>query len=391
MTDFTEPSAANPARPSLLLVANYSPDVGYAWWLMENFWIQAAAAGRRFGLEPLLVYPQAGAIPSAIRDAAIPTRVMAFPGRGVRGLWRSVWLIRSERIRVIYFTDRGFSRFSYLLFRLAGVRRIINHDHTPGDRPPSTGLKGFLKAFLRRLSPIGCDIQICVSPLIQERAVRNARIPIDRTVVVQNGIEPIACREEDHAQRTFGIAEDHLVVITVARASPYKRIDFVIETARWCLDAHGFNDIVFIHCGDGPDLPRLRSLADRLRLGKHFVFGGRRSDIHRLLCSADIAIHPAKGEAFSLAILEYMSAGLALVVPDVPSVAQAVQQDATGLVYADGDVEQAASAIARLRRDPSLRERLGSAAKEEVRRRYSLRSMNEAFMRAIEPSLEQAS
>ena len=47
-------------RQTLLLVANYKPDVGYAWWLMENFWVQAAEIGRARGLAPLLVYPEPG-------------------------------------------------------------------------------------------------------------------------------------------------------------------------------------------------------------------------------------------------------------------------------------------------------------------------------------------
>lgn len=378
------------SRGTVLLVANFRPDVGFAWWLMENFWVQFASIARACGLDPVIAYPTPGQIPESIRAAGIATVIQQFPGEGVIGLVQSLRLVVARRVRCIYFTDRGFTSFKYALFRLFGVRLIINHDHTPGDRPPVKGIKGFLKHFWRRIRPMSCDLQLCVSPLIRERAIANARIPAEKAVVIQNGIEPIERTESrDYARRLFGIPDDALICVTVGRAHPYKRIDFVIEVARRCIVELGANDLYFMHCGDGPDLERLRRLAEESGLGKHFIFAGKRSDVHAILCSADVAIHASKGEAFSLAVLEYMSAGLATLVPDVPSVCQAVRNGDTGIVYADGDVDDAATAILRLRGAPDTRNRLGAAAAAEVRRRYSLADMNEMFRLVVANALDR--
>lgn len=387
----SSPPLLTPPEAAALLVANYEPDVGFAWWLMENFWIQFAQVARKQGFEPIIAYPVGGAVPQAIRDAGIETMIHPFPGRGVDGFRRSLKLLRARRVRCVYFTDRAFTSPWYVLFRFAGVRRLINHDHTPGDRAPVRGLKGLLKAAWRRLPLMSCDLQICVSPLIRKRAIENAHIPAGRTMVIQNGIEPIQCEGvHNYVHDVLNLSPEARVCITVGRAQRYKRIDFVIEVARRCIFELGLDDLVFVHCGDGPDIERLEALAIEAGLGRRFVFAGRRSDVRKMLCSADCAIHAAKGEAFSLAVLEYMSAGLPVMVPDIPSVSQAIRHRETGLIYSDADSAQAADQLAELIENPALRNRLGKAAAGEVEENYSLTAMNDDFRRLVARMLSAA-
>jgi glycosyltransferase involved in cell wall biosynthesis len=375
---------------ALLMVANYRPDVGFAWWLMEHFWVELAALGREYGLEPLIAFPEPGRIPEGIRNARIETMIEPFPGRGLKGLARAAKLVRSRRVRLIYFTDRGFTSITYLLFRLLGVRVILNHDHTPGDRPEIGGIKGFLKAAWRRLPLLSCDLQICVAPIIQERAIRNARIPAHRTVVVQNGIEPVTCGEDrTYAQREFGFPPDALLCVNVGRAHPYKRLDFFIEVARICVLERGLEKLYFLHCGDGPDLKRLKQLAVDAGVAPRLVFAGRRSDVPEILCSATFALHPARGEAFSLAIVEYMSAGLVVLVPNVPSVCQAITNGVDGVVFDDGDAEEAASHIEKLVPAPERRRSIQTMASRKIRERFSLNNMDRQFHAVVRMSLEK--
>lgn len=365
---------------TVLMVANYPPDVGYAWWLMERFWVELAGLAHAQGYAAAIAYPEPGEVPRSIRDADIETIVERVPGRGLIGLWRTYRSLRARRVRMVYFTDRNFTNFAYVVLRLAGVRVLVNHDHTPGDRPPVGGLKGVLKSRWRRLRCASCDLQVVVSPLIRQRAIENACIPPVRVAVVQNGIEPFRCDEDrDYARRTLGLPQGAVVCMTVARANPYKRVDFVIEVARRCVMERGRRDIVFVYCGDGPDMGRLRALASEAGVGDQFVFTGRREDVRQLLCSADLALHPSMGEAFSLAIVEYMSAGLAVLVPDIPTVCQAIRHGETGLVYPDGDAKVVTDHICRLVERRDERTRLGRAAARSVEHDYSIAGMDRQF------------
>jgi glycosyltransferase involved in cell wall biosynthesis len=377
-------------RETLLMVGNYRPDVGFAWWLMEHFWIELAKLGREHGLEPLIAFPETGQLPEGILNARIETTIQPFPGRGFSALAQAARLVRSRRVRFIYFTDRGFTSLAYCLFRLLGVRVILNHDHTPGDRPAIGGIKGFLKAAWRRLPLLSCDLQICVAPIIQERAIRNARIPAHRTATVQNGIEPVTCGDDrSYAHREFGFPPDALICVNVGRAHPYKRIDFFIEVARICILERGLDRLHFLHCGDGPDLDRLKRLAADAGIASRVVFAGRRTDIPEILCSATFALHPARGEAFSLAIVEYMSASLAVLVPDVPSVRQAITDGVDGLVYSDGNAEDASERIAAMLSEPERLRSIQASASCKVREHFTLARMTQQFTSLAQAQLRR--
>jgi glycosyltransferase involved in cell wall biosynthesis len=215
---------------------------------------------------------------------------------------------------------------------------------------------------------------------MQDRAVSSARIPRERTAVVQNGILPLECNGDPaYVHKQLGIPEGSSVCVTACRADPYKRVDFVIEVARRCVLELDLQDLYFVHCGDGPDLERLKELHRRSGLGDRLILAGRRSDVPDLLCSADYALHPSKGEAFSLAVLEYMSAGLAVLVPDLPTVSQAIRHEETGLVFPDGNAAAAADRLAEIHADSGRAKRLAAAAAAEVEGRYSLVEMHRAF------------
>lgn len=357
---------------------------------MENFWVEFSRVAKKHGIRVILAYPEDGVIPETIRDAAIDTVFQPFPGNRLRQIVASMSLVLSNRIKIIYFTDRNFSSWFYFALRLIGVRIIINHDHTPGDRPAISGWRGHVKYLWHKFAPATADIQLCVSPLIQARAIANAKIPADKTHVIQNGITPFKVNGDRHyAHRQFGLALKTRICITVGRASRYKRIEFAIRVAQHCVHTLGISNLVFLHCGDGPELENLRRLVSEANLIDHFIFAGRRSDIPQLLASADYALHAARGEAFSLAVLEYMSAGLAVLVPSVPSVCQSITHNQTGLIYQENDVESAASLLQQLTRDEPQRQRLGKSAAAEVRENYTLEKMNIEFRRTVTSMLEQ--
>ena len=89
----------------------------------------------------------------------------------------------------------------------------------------------------------------------------------------------------------------------------------------------------------------------------------------------DVGLHPSLGEVgYCLAILEMMNAGLPVIVPDRPSVRGATEPNVTGLWYSANESDACAEAILALLSDPSRRESLGRAAREQSLTRFSLAS-----------------
>lgn len=377
----------------ILLVANYASDVGYAWWLMENFWHVIATRAVADGGTCLLAYPKIGVIPTLIAESPIEIVELPFRHRSWPDLWRGLRFVRRERITAIYLTDWPHIHWIYLLWRLAGVSRIVLHVHTSASEGPSRlRLLPVLKSALHRLRVFSASLYVAVSDYVSHRLRVTRRVPAELCTVVRNGVPLFAC---DPARRSgvragLGIPEDATLIVLVSRATFHKNLGFAVEcVARLLRDERQRDRLFAVHCGEGPDLDVFLRQAERAGIAHNFRFLGRRSDVRDILCAADIGFHPSRGEAMSLAILEFMCAGLAVVTSDLPSVSSALDVGVSGETYRNGDLEHATAVLAALADDPGRRQALGRAAIEACRTRFSLEVMNRTFVERVIPGLWQ--
>lgn len=355
---------------STLLVANYAPDVGFAWWLMQRFWLEFAEACRESGRDCYLAYPGKGEVPSEIRDSHITPIFLDFTvSGGDRARQQS--FIRKHDVTEIYYTDHPFRHLRYRSLRRAGVKTIINHDHTPGDRPAARGVRRLLKCRLNAWKGWTCDSWIAISPLMYERAIENACIARENCVIVQNGIDPIDWDDEGRrqARAQLGLASHEVAVVLVGRATKYKGLDFFVRAATEAQRRFP-GRFKFFHIGEGPFLEQAQRMATFGASESSVRFMGKRNDVRTLLPGFDVALHPAHGEGFSLAILEYMSAGLVPLLPDTPSVRQAVVHGRSGLIFENGSLHACLAQLLHAA-EPDRRHRLGRAAAQVVEDSYS--------------------
>lgn len=370
---------------NLLLVSNYPSDTAYAWWLMEHFWITQAEIFTQADHKAYLAYPKITSLSKTIMDSTIAPVELSLPWRSRKEAILARQFIKEHSISYIYFTDRPYFSLQYFLMRCYGVKRIIIHDHTPGDRPPVKGIKGALKLLKNATPWFTADRVLCVSELMRQRNILNSRIPARKCTVVQNGVRPIECRNIDKAQlkSDLGLPPESILVITTGRAHPYKRFDFVIRCAATLRDSHPNLDIVFLLVGDGPAMSELQHMILQLNLENQVRLLGFRNDVHTLLCISDIALHAALGEGFSLSIVEYMSAGLPVLVPDIPSVSQAIVHNKTGFIYDKNNFQAAASFVKMLATETQTRLTMGGAAKQCANDEYSLDLCTQSFIKTV--------
>jgi glycosyltransferase involved in cell wall biosynthesis len=93
---------------------------------------------------------------------------------------------------------------------------------------------------------------------------------------------------------------------------------------------------------------------------------------HAELAGATIFVLPSYAEGMPIALLEAMSWGLAVIASSVGGIPQLITSDLNGLLVAPGDIDGLAAAITRLMSEPSLRGKLGSAARATVEGGFSL-------------------
>ena len=142
--------------------------------------------------------------------------------------------------------------------------------------------------------------------------------------------------------------------------------------------------------GNTARIEELRMLADEFDVARRVVFHGPVEPGRRFeyIHQADICLLPLTDTGLGgrytspLKLFEYMAAGKAIIVSDLPSMRQVLTPEQDALLIATGDSEAFAQAIDRLLVDKVLGTRLGDAAKSRAQS-FSWRARSETILRFI--------
>lgn len=372
---------------NILLVANYASDVGYSWHLMEGFW---AAIANKFAAENrkvYLVFPEINEISSILKDA--PLEICELDFSLVTGANDSLVkkFVQSHQIGYIYLTAYPYYHLKYMILKAWGVKKMVHHDHSPGERPRVEGIERIAKKFILAIPGITCDLYIGVSKFVKDRLVSNTCLPLSKCKYTLNGIYPSAIPTDrtDYANKNFGIPDDNVVIVTTGRANYYKGIDFIINCADYLINSRKLNNIRFLFCGDGPDKNEFIKLVNDLNLSGHFIFAGYRNDLAEILSSCDIAFHASEGEAFSLSILEYMNSGCVTVVPDNCGNSEAIDDKKNGFLYPTKDLQAAIIILEKLINDTALRTKIAGTAQRDIKLRFDINRTEMELVEMLAP------
>ena len=96
---------------------------------------------------------------------------------------------------------------------------------------------------------------------------------------------------------------------------------------------------------------------------------------------------PSRREGYGVVAREAMAHGRPVVASAVGGLLDAVEDDVTGLLVPPGDAVALRGAIERLLADAGMRRRLGTAARERARDRFSWTAATSATLSAYEAAL----
>ncbi|HEY0892296.1 MAG TPA: glycosyltransferase family 4 protein, partial [Cellvibrio sp.] len=251
------------------------------------------------------------------------------------------------------------------------------------------GLRKLLKTLRAHFPYFSADSAIGATEYVKQRLIDINCFPAMRCFSAPNGLPPLTTRIEPidlHAQ--LALHKDTLFIVSTGRATLYKGVDFALDVIAQLIHGEQISNIHYLYCGDGPDLQLLQTKATTLGIEKQVTFLGRVNNIDSILAGCNIAFHPSKGEVgYSLSILEYMRAGLPVVISNNPSVCEAITHHYDGLVYSEGDITSAVDVFKELLADKNQRNLLGLHGKETVQNKYSLSNTHQALIRALESTM----
>ena len=103
-----------------------------------------------------------------------------------------------------------------------------------------------------------------------------------------------------------------------------------------------------------------------------------------LAARSQIAVQTSHTEGLSIALLEQMMAGMAIIATDVGDTSCAIRDGENGLLVPAHDQKALEAALRRLLGDPTLRRRLGQAARASALATYSLEAVADRALREYE-------
>jgi glycosyltransferase involved in cell wall biosynthesis len=138
-----------------------------------------------------------------------------------------------------------------------------------------------------------------------------------------------------------------LVLFVGALGDRRKGFDTLYAAWKAMSRSAGWNAHLLV-AGTGAELNRWRAVVERDGLSRDITFLGYRTDIPRLIAAADLMVHPARYEAYGLAVHEAICAGVPAIVSRSAGIAERFPDDLTALLV--DDAESAADLCTRLRR-----------------------------------------
>ncbi len=176
------------------------------------------------------------------------------------------------------------------------------------------------------------------------------------------------------------------LIVSVGRLVPYKGFETLLY-AMASVDAQA------VIIGSGPLRQSLERLAAKLEISHKVLFAGSlpRDQIRQYFGAANVFAFPSltSAEAFGLAQIEAMAAGLPLVNTSLPTaVPRVARHEQEALTVPPGDPTALASALRRLLSDDELARRLGRSASRRAHSEFNekkyLERMANIYREAVE-------
>jgi glycosyltransferase involved in cell wall biosynthesis len=294
---------------------------------------------------------------------------------GPRPFFDVLRLIRLEKIDLVHSHGKGAGLYG----RLAALRAGIPSIHTFHGIHYAEYPAGLSRAYVvleRGLARIGQAI-VHVSESQALEAAGLGLAPAERSHVIVNGIDAArvagSAMTREAARKSLHLEPEALVIGTVARFDPVKALDTLLRA--FAIVATAQPDARLVLLGDGPESPRLRSLAAVLGIEARVQFAGFIAGASRFLPALDLYASASRKEGLPLSLLEAMACGIPLAATRVPGHVDVVEEGVTGLLVAPDDPSALGKAMRDVMAEPAGRRAMGQAGQQRASSRFAASRM----------------
>ena len=187
-------------------------------------------------------------------------------------------------------------------------------------------------------------------------------------------LKPICENRLKQFREKYGISEDAVVLVTIARIFMLKGHDYIIESAKQLTKT--FENAVWIFVGDGNLSDNFKKQVQQLGLDDKIKFTDLLppKDIPLAIQSSDILVHCSLREGLARTLPQAMLCGRPAISFDIDG-AKEVVNSSTGRLVEPENISQLIEACAELIENKDLRETLGLAGRDAVTKKFAPATM----------------
>jgi glycosyltransferase involved in cell wall biosynthesis len=271
-------------------------------------------------------------------------------------------LIRERQIGLVYMNNQPASNLEAIIAARVCAVPAVQHCRKV------TALNSLERKWVNR------DLRkmICVSEGVRNTFVAGG-VLAQKCIVVHNGID-LSARpglSAEQIRSKLGIPVDAIVIGTVGSMIPLKRVDLLIDALQ------GLRNYPTLRClivGDGPELHRLKALAQKRGVLGNCLFAGFQRDALSFINAMDIFVLSSTQEGLPRVILEAMLLSKPVVASNVTGSSELVMESETGRLFPSGDAAALTECLRELIQDDALRTRMGELGRQRVKANFSIES-----------------
>jgi phosphatidylinositol alpha-1,6-mannosyltransferase len=295
-----------------------------------------------------------------------------------------VWRILSFKPAVVIGTGKHACWFAVLAAKITFTKSVCIGHGTEFTKVMTDKAVKFNKWVFNN-----CNAIIAVSNFTK-RKIEEAGIKTSM-VVIQNGanqefFKRLSAHEVEVFKKSKGI-ESQKILITVGNVTQRKGQQMVIKALPGVL---AVEPLTHYYCIGLPTLAdKFTALAKELGVEENIHFLGKQKaeDLLNWLNAADVFVmtsvttEQGSFEGFGIAVIEAAMCGKPAIVYSNSGLAEAVEDEKTGLVVEEGNIEETKEAVLKLLKDEILCDKLGAVAYERAWKEYTWKQKAETYNR----------
>lgn len=198
------------------------------------------------------------------------------------------------------------------------------------------------------------------------------------TLYLGIGDPPHISRNQKEVRKELD-AGSSAVVLTASRLAPQKALHVLLGAIAEIRPAP-----VLAVAGTGPLQTKLQELSADLGVEDRVRWLGFRDDVHDLIAAADVFCLSSTWEGVPLAAQEAMLLGTPVVATAVGGIPELIDDGVSGRLAPPGDPGALAAALHEVLDDPDLQRRYATAARAQIRQKFSTQRMLTTLSRTYE-------